>query len=127
MAPERVRLPADPGSAGRARAFTAGRLAAASMQRAATEVGLLLVSELATNAVRHARTEFAVEVRPTTTGVRVAVTDDNPGRPRAPVVLPGPDAEGGRGLAIVGRLADRWGVEGDPPGKTVWFEVDRPG
>ena len=35
------------------------------------------------------------------------------------------DTSAASGLAIVDRLADRWGVEGDPPGKTVWFELDR--
>lgn len=127
MTAERVRLPADPGSAGRARSFTAGRFAAAGMPGAAVDIGLLLVSELATNALRHAGTEFEVEVTATRTGVRVAVSDDSPQRPREPLVLPGPDAEGGRGLAIVDELADRWGVAGDPLGKTVWFELDRRG
>ncbi len=122
---ERVRLPAHPGSASRARSFTARQLRAAGMQGVATDLGLLLISELATNALRHAGTEFEVEVAPTARGVRVAVSDDDPRRPREPLVLPGPDAEGGRGLAIVARLADRWGVEGDPLGKTVWFELDR--
>ena len=123
MSAQRVRLPADPGSAGRARSFTARQLRAAGLTD--VHLGLLLVSELATNALRHAGTEFEVEVRRTDRGVRVAVSDDNPRRPREPLVLPGPDAEGGRGLAIVDELADRWGVEGDPPGKTVWFELDR--
>jgi sigma-B regulation protein RsbU (phosphoserine phosphatase) len=125
VAPERVRLPADPGSAGRARSFTAGRFAAVGMGKTATDIGLLLVSELATNALRHAGTAFEVEVRTTPTGIRVAVSDDDPARPREPQVLPGPEAEGGRGMAILEELADRWGVAGDPPGKTVWFELDR--
>ncbi|MFE2758312.1 ATP-binding protein [Streptomyces halstedii] len=35
------------------------------------------------------------------------------------------DAESGRGLLIVGALADRWGVEAGPvPRKTVWAEID---
>ena len=126
MPPERVRLPAAPGSAGRARSFTARQMRAAGMD-GRTDVGLLLVSELATNALRHAGTEFEVEVSPTRHGVRVSVSDDNPQRPREALVLPGPHVEGGRGLAIVDRLADRWGIEGDPPGKTVWFELDRRG
>ena len=125
MAPERVRLPAEPGSAGRARSFTAARFAAAGMGARATDIGLLLVSELATNALRHAGTEFEVEVRTTPTGVRVAVSDEDPAHPREPQARPGPEAEGGRGIAIVTELADRWGVAGDPLGKTVWFEVDR--
>ena len=124
MAPERVRLPAEPGSASRARSFTADRFAAAGMGGRATDIGLLLVSELATNALRHAGTEFEVEVHTTPTGIRVAVSDDDPAHPREPRVRAGPDAEGGRGMAIVAELADRWGVAGDPLGKTVWFELD---
>lgn len=83
----------------------------------------LLVSELATNAVLHARTPYTVLV--TTVGpgrVRVAVSDDDPTPPLAN--LPGSDhATGGRGLVIVLGLARRWGCDQQPAGKTVWFEV----
>ncbi|WP_344921214.1 ATP-binding protein [Streptosporangium oxazolinicum] len=54
-------------------------------------------------------------------GVCVRVTDHGSGWPR-PLDL-GEDASHGRGLAIVGALADRWGVvpvEADGGGKTVW-------
>ena len=33
------------------------------------------------------------------------------------------DAEGGRGMLLVDRLADRWGAEPRPVGKRVWFEL----
>lgn len=33
------------------------------------------------------------------------------------------DAEGGRGLGLVGMLADDWGVDPLDPGKSVWFEL----
>jgi len=85
----------------------------------------LLVSELATNAVLHARTSFAVRVTMTANAIRVSVTDGSP-------TLPEKRTYGflhptGRGLHLVDSLSDRWGVNVDPPGKTVWFELDRLG
>lgn len=87
------------------------------------ETVLLLVSELATNAVRHARTEFevAVDVQPGV--VRVSVVDS---AGAAPPVVREPDAEqtDGRGLFIVDRLATTWGTLPVPTGrKAVWFTV----
>lgn len=61
----------------------------------------------------------------TTTGLlRVAVTDAK--GEQLPVVPAdsATDGETGRGLLMVGALADRWGTEPHPPGgKTVWAEV----
>lgn len=40
-------------------------------------------------------------------------------------LTPSADADGGRGLLLVGALASCWGVsERTGPGKTVWAEVD---
>jgi anti-sigma regulatory factor (Ser/Thr protein kinase) len=125
VTPGRIVLPADPTSAAAARSFTQRHLSGAGRQNV-TDVGLLLVSELATNALRHAGTDFEVVISLTRRGVRICVGDDNPRRPGSPVVRPHHDAEGGRGLVLVEELADRWGVEGDPPGKVVWFELDCP-
>jgi hypothetical protein len=36
----------------------------------------------------------------------------------------GRDDEHGRGLLLVDRLANRWGVDSQPPGKRVWFELE---
>lgn len=85
---------------------------------------VLLVSELATNAVLHARTSYTVAI--TTLGpgaARVAVSDDDPTPPTAD--LNGSDyATGGRGLMLLRGLARRWGCDtGGGCGKTVWFEV----
>lgn len=83
----------------------------------------LLVSELVTNAVLHARTNFAVRVTMTATAIRVSVTDGSPNLPERrnyDVLQPT-----GRGLHLVDSLSDRWGVDLQPPGKTVWFELDR--
>jgi anti-sigma regulatory factor (Ser/Thr protein kinase) len=87
------------------------------------EVALLLTSELVTNAIRHARTRFAVEVAPASGGgIRVSVTDASPAQPRVVVALP--EAQSGRGLFFVDQYADDWGVDATPDGgKRVWFEL----
>ena len=93
------------------------------------ETAALLVSELATNAVLHSGArEFVVdiEVHPDQGLVWVGVTDDGLGfpTPRTPPVT----AEHGRGLQLVGTLADRWGARRrrDTTRKTVWFELTTP-
>lgn len=83
----------------------------------------VLVSELATNSVRHASSDFTVSVEREPHQIRVAVSDAGAGVPflRSPSRR---DASG-RGLQIVRELADDWGVRAraDGPGKTVWFTL----
>ena len=86
-----------------------------------TDVVMLLVTELVTNAVVHARSPVRVQVLVTDHQVRVDVHDDAPQLPvrgRA-----SQEALGGRGLLLLDRLADRWGATPALPGKTVWFEI----
>ncbi|WP_433890893.1 ATP-binding protein [Streptomyces sp. CA-111067] len=81
----------------------------------------LMASEVITNAIRYSQAPCAVAMRWSGTRVRVEVTDTEPGRP---VPRDGAlDAEGGRGLLLVGALADDWGCAAVPGGKTVWFEI----
>jgi anti-sigma regulatory factor (Ser/Thr protein kinase) len=82
----------------------------------------LLVSELVTNAVLHARSATRVTIERDDTRVRISVCDDSPARPRLRDY--GPDAVTGRGLVIVDRLARRWGVDPSDAGKCVWFEIE---
>jgi two-component sensor histidine kinase len=84
----------------------------------------LMVSELATNAVLYGATGFDVEVRCSDDDVVVAVRDGGKGIPYLGP-LPSQLELHGRGLRIVGELADAWGVDihGDRPGKTVWFRL----
>jgi DNA-binding NarL/FixJ family response regulator len=89
-----------------------------------TDTVTLLVSELVTNAVLHAGSDVEVAVRLTAAAARVEVTDGS-GDAVAPRDARS-DEDSGRGLALVGSLARRWGVRPAPGGgKTVWFEVDR--
>lgn len=87
----------------------------------------LLVSELVTNSVRHARLEdggwINVCVEESPRALRVAVTDPGVGFDERPGP-PQPGDRSGWGLHLVEQLADRWGVSRD--GKMmVWFEIDR--
>jgi CheY-like chemotaxis protein/anti-sigma regulatory factor (Ser/Thr protein kinase) len=83
----------------------------------------LLVTELVTNAVVHARTEADVLVRLVPGGVRVEVVDDDDSFPvrRVPHV----DRPGGRGLDLVDKMARSWGIDMLEHGKRTWFEVAR--
>lgn len=87
----------------------------------------LLVSEVVTNAVRHANLaagdaiELVVELNRRT--LRVEVHDPGGGFvPSAPA--PDPTRPSGWGLYLVAELADRWGVDSDET-TLVWFEFDR--
>ncbi len=81
----------------------------------------LLVSELVTNAVVHARTDVTLHVMIRHGVLRIEVTDGSPvvPTPRRPSGLAGT----GRGLQLVDRLANRWGVQKSRGGKTIWFEL----
>ena len=85
----------------------------------------LLVSELATNAVLHARSDFEVTVIRMHRCVRVEVFDQNT---RLPTFAVAPtDAYSGRGLMLLRELSTNWGVESHSDvGKTIWFEVNAP-
>lgn len=89
---------------------------------------LVMVSEIASNAVRHTASGdnswFDVTVSVTGLTARVAVVDrGSSSEPRIPDGG-GLDAlTGGRGLRIVDALADGWGHGGDELGRVVWFEI----
>ena len=93
-------------------------------QIANADVVLLGVSELATNAVIHAQSDFRVSVLASHSVIRVEVSDSSPQHPV--VGEPGPDGVGGSGIRILGHLSTRWGVEDRPGAKTVWFELHGP-
>jgi len=94
---------------------------------------LLLVSEIASNAVRHTASsgdggwfDVLVSLAGHTARVEIAdrgssseprIPDDDGGRLGSGVLT------GGRGLRIVDALADGWGHAGDELGRVVWFEI----
>ncbi|MEV1249661.1 ATP-binding protein [Nonomuraea sp. NPDC050022] len=111
-------LPADPESVGKARQLVREALAGWGLSALAEDL-TMVVSEVATNVVVHARSPMTLSLRRYRRSVRGEVADRSPGWP---TLLPaGFDEEHGRGLAIVAAYADRWGVDPDPEGKTVWF------
>jgi RNA polymerase sigma-B factor len=82
----------------------------------------LMVSELATNCIRHVDSGFEVIVHRSDDIIRVEVNDHGAGIPV--MRSPGPEDANGRGLWIVDMLSDAWGVTPSPPsGKTVWFTL----
>jgi anti-sigma regulatory factor (Ser/Thr protein kinase) len=88
----------------------------------------LLVSELVTNAIRHAELadEDAIRLIVTVTEAMIRVEVRDPGRGFKVGEPPtDPERSAGWGLFLVETLADRWGAETEP-GTTVWFELDLP-
>lgn len=87
---------------------------------------LLLVSELVSNAVRHAGAgpdrPLQVQLLRGPRWVVVTVADEGPGFTSHPTPPPGNES-GGWGLFLVDQIADRWGVECTPSGARVWFEI----
>ena len=81
---------------------------------------MLVTSELATNAVRHASSAFRTRLVRTGTTVRLSFEDLAVDRPSLREV--GHDRTGGRGVAIVEQTSDRWGLQTTPDGKVVWAE-----
>ena len=82
----------------------------------------VITTELATNAVVHAQTEFTVSVcrRPDGT-IRVTVADGSPEPPRQR--HPEPFEGSGRGLRLVEAIAAGWGADALPDGKLVWAQL----
>ncbi len=87
----------------------------------AVETAELVVSELAGNAVRHARSTFRAEVSFRNGSVRLAVTDARP----LPDGWSGFPIAREHGLGLVAAVADDWAVEPLAGGKVVWAELAR--
>lgn len=95
------------------------------LDRRAFDETVLLVSELVTNSVLHARLSdeevIDLRVRVDPERIRVDVTDAGPGFDPA-LAAPARDLESGWGLTLLDRMAARWGVRRNH-GTTVWFEI----
>lgn len=116
---EHIVLAADVESPGAARAWVASRCGTDPETIFAAE---LLVSELVSNAVTHAKSDMVVSLSRVTGSVHVEVEDHDgarlahgKGRRR--------DRTSGRGLEIVSALASSWGVRPTTEGKAVWFDL----
>ncbi|MFF9221117.1 ATP-binding protein [Streptomyces viridosporus] len=118
-----VPLPSRPESAATARRLTqVVVLRQWGLGARITEDAVLLVSELVGNAVRHTGARvFGLRLRRRRGWIRVEVRDPSRG---LPCLMPVQEMDvSGRGLFLVDKLADRWGVDLLPRGKTTWFEM----
>ena len=111
-------LPGVPGSVSRARHFVFSRLVEHRLSHLVDDVQLV-VSELAANAVRHARTPFKVILEKAGNSVLLSVQDGSPSRPAH--VATDDLGTAGRGVSIVDLVSQDWGVtDGPGEGKSVW-------
>jgi anti-sigma regulatory factor (Ser/Thr protein kinase) len=122
-------FPGEGAAVGLAREFVAGVL---GRDWPGLDDVLLLVSEIASNAVRHTASGdgggwFDVMVSLAGHTARVEISDrGSSSEPRIPHdggELGAGVLTGGRGLRIVDALADGWGHGGDELGRVVWFEI----
>lgn len=112
---------ADVSSVPQARAFVRRTLAEWGLTD--SDEALLVVSELAANAVLHAGSAYDVRLSSSPGLLRVEVFDRDPGTPE-----PQPfssTSESGRGVVLVSALATSWGIETDGrAGKVTWAELN---
>ncbi|MFS1298153.1 ATP-binding protein [Streptosporangium longisporum] len=107
-----------------ARGLLAGRLTVPVLDDV-----LLLLSELATNAVTHSDSGRGADGRVTVYVARlpgtvhVEVTDEGSDTSAPAARVPGTDDDGGRGLWLVEAVAAGWGSYRDERGRSVWFRV----
>ena len=112
----------DPRALESARRFVADTLAAWDLIDL-VDGALLVVSELATNAILHGASPFTVSLSHDGSGLRLVVGDrsSTPPRRRAPDL----ERHGGRGLHLVDTITSEWGCDRVDGGKLVWAELAR--
>jgi anti-sigma regulatory factor (Ser/Thr protein kinase) len=121
------RLPRHARSVGRARTLFREQAVSWGLSQEVTDTAELLLSELTTNAYRHAKVPAGREIWARCVmaedRLRVTVTDASDALPTPGTASP--DDESGRGLALVAALAADWGTQGRESGigKEVWFEL----
>lgn len=111
---------AEPRNVSAARRFVADTLAAWDADRFEW-AAITAASELTTNAVLHARTNFTLSLHLNDDLLRLAVTDQSVRLPRPRSY--GARATTGRGMNLVYALSSAHGVESTSSGKTVWCVV----
>jgi anti-sigma regulatory factor (Ser/Thr protein kinase) len=112
------RFPCQPEAVTAARRFVRDALVDQPLE--ITQAAELMASELATNCVRHARTDFELVIH-SQGQIRIEVRDTGEGRPTP--LAPSARELSGRGLLIVEAMSDAWGVIPARSGKTVWFTL----
>jgi DNA-binding NarL/FixJ family response regulator len=115
-----ARFQPEPSSVPEAREFVRNLLREWGAEHLFDEASLI-VTELAANAVLHARSPYDVRLTHTDGVLRIEVADGDPGTPE-----PQPFsavAESGRGIVLVSALSASWGIDTRPHGKVTWAEL----
>lgn len=116
----RLELEQDPSAVGRARQFVRACCKDWGAEDP-EDVASLVVSELVTNALHHAKGPVTLFVARRLDRIVVSVTDGS--TEDAEVEIAGPLEEAGRGMLLVQSLTTAWGEQALPGGKRVWAEV----
>lgn len=123
LAEAEIHLAEDLTSAARARRFTASTMAQWDLAQLVDDAQVI-VSELAANAVTHARSASSLKLLLKPSALRIEIVDDGIGTPE-PQPLSDSE-EHGRGLFLIGFLSTAWGMEPvGRRGKLVWAELAR--
>jgi DNA-binding NarL/FixJ family response regulator len=123
LAEAEIHLAEDLTSAARARRFTATTMAQWEVADLVDDAKVV-VSELAANAVTHARSQCRLKLLLKPSALRIEIVDDGTGTPE-PQPLSDTE-EHGRGLFLIGVLSTAWGMESlGSQGKLVWAELAR--
>jgi anti-sigma regulatory factor (Ser/Thr protein kinase) len=118
----RVHLESDVSCLGEGRRFVARTLRDWDADAARIESVTLVANELVANAIVHAGSAPELLIAQAGTELVLRVADDS----CAPPVVRPPtrDVWSGRGLLLVESLSDRWGVDIEPAGKSVWVAFE---
>jgi anti-sigma regulatory factor (Ser/Thr protein kinase) len=114
-------FPADPSSPARARQLVMAALRRWGLSEQLVDDATLIVSELASNAVRHARSCFSVSLELRGSTLRLAAADATPLGMSTPAWELNPQQL--HGLGVIQEISRCWGVQGTRDGKIVWAEL----
>ncbi len=117
-------IAASPAALHDGRSFAAATLRGWSLPEAVVQDGVLIVSELLTNAIVHGDPPIRLRLRKTARELAIEVDDGASAMPRK--LQTSPEHLHGRGLAIVAQLSTRWAARADGHGKTVWCTLRLP-
>jgi anti-sigma regulatory factor (Ser/Thr protein kinase) len=111
---DHVELPSSLFSPGQARAWAERALPGSGLNRVEHDDVMLLISELVTNAVRHACCDTVatviIRLAASSDCIRIEVSDRGAGFAPTAVTRRAPDDQGGRGLFVIDAIASRWGT-----------------